>query len=106
MTTTDSGALTPERAALRRLEPVAARRQRLAAGANQWLMTPLGQDIPVVFDFLSPIFFFFRRDIRGKHLRPGAPPQTPPLRGASFFFFFFPEGEGGGEERRRGEGIL
>ena len=33
-------------------------------------------------------------------LRPGAPPQTPPLRGASFFFFF-PEREGGEEERGR-----
>ena len=52
-----SGALQPERAPLRRLEPVAARRQRLAAGANQWLMTPLGGDIPVVFDFF-PLFFF------------------------------------------------
>ena len=52
-----SGALQPERAPLRRLEPVAARRQRLAAGANQWLMTPLGGGIFRLSSTFFPYFF-------------------------------------------------
>ena len=58
----------------------------------------------LTFPFVSSqMFFFFRRAYCGNRLRTGAPPQTPPLRGA--FFPFSPPGEGqGGEEEEKIEG--
>ena len=66
-------------------------------GSVQWLA---GACPPA--DFYFQVFFFCRRAFCGNRLRTGAPPQTPPLRGA-FLAFFVPleKSQKGREERRR-----
>ena len=73
-------------------------------GSVQWLA---GACPPADLSF--QMFCFFRRAFCGNRLRTGAPPHTPPLRGAFFLLSFCPPGEGvrrgerRGEERRRRE---
>jgi hypothetical protein len=74
------------------LECAARAVRREASAAGMWAL--LRPSSPLFSGNLSGVFF----PHRGKRLRPGAPRQTPPLRGA--FFSFLPPLEKRGEKER------